>query len=150
MAIWYILWPFGIFYGHLVYFMAIWYILWPFGIFFQFLNVAPSKIWQPWSYHNFNSWIALRTLDGLKMSQFEKLLSVPQMVFKKLPLLHPCKYAIKKGIPRSNEISMHGYPFIVACQHCQRFKFPANSLRTTRRHFQDLTFSKPPAKPSMT
>jgi hypothetical protein len=33
MAIWYILWPFGIFYGHLVYFMAIWYILWPFGIF---------------------------------------------------------------------------------------------------------------------
>jgi hypothetical protein len=22
----------GIFYGHLVYFMAIWYILWPFGI----------------------------------------------------------------------------------------------------------------------
>jgi hypothetical protein len=23
--------PFGIFYGHLVYFMAIWYILWPFG-----------------------------------------------------------------------------------------------------------------------
>jgi hypothetical protein len=30
MAIWYILWPFGIFYGHLVYFMAIWYILWPF------------------------------------------------------------------------------------------------------------------------
>jgi hypothetical protein len=27
MAIWYILWPFGIFYGHLVYFMAIWYIL---------------------------------------------------------------------------------------------------------------------------
>jgi hypothetical protein len=33
MAIWYILWPFGIFYGHLVYFMAIWYILWSFGIF---------------------------------------------------------------------------------------------------------------------
>jgi hypothetical protein len=25
---------FGIFYGHLVYFMAIWYILWPFGIFY--------------------------------------------------------------------------------------------------------------------
>jgi hypothetical protein len=32
-AIWYILWPFGIFCGHLVYFVAIWYILWPFGIF---------------------------------------------------------------------------------------------------------------------
>jgi hypothetical protein len=29
---WYILWPFGIFCGHLVYFVAIWYILWPFGI----------------------------------------------------------------------------------------------------------------------
>jgi hypothetical protein len=37
MAIWYILWPFGIFYGHLVYFMAIWYILWPFGIFYGHL-----------------------------------------------------------------------------------------------------------------
>jgi hypothetical protein len=29
----YILWPFGLFYGHLVYFIAIWYILLPFGIF---------------------------------------------------------------------------------------------------------------------
>jgi hypothetical protein len=25
--------PFGLFRGHLVYFMAIWYILWPFGTF---------------------------------------------------------------------------------------------------------------------
>jgi hypothetical protein len=33
----YILWPFGIFYGHLAYFMAIWYILWPFGIFYGHL-----------------------------------------------------------------------------------------------------------------
>jgi hypothetical protein len=31
MAIWYMLWPFGICYGHLVYVMAIWYMLWPFG-----------------------------------------------------------------------------------------------------------------------
>jgi hypothetical protein len=28
---------FGIFYGHLVYFVAIWYILWPFGIFYGYL-----------------------------------------------------------------------------------------------------------------
>jgi hypothetical protein len=35
--------PFAIFYGHLVYFMAIWYILWPFGIFFPVL----IKVWQP-------------------------------------------------------------------------------------------------------
>jgi hypothetical protein len=33
-AIWYILWTFGIFYGHLVYFTSIWYILLPFGIFY--------------------------------------------------------------------------------------------------------------------
>jgi hypothetical protein len=33
MALWYILWPFGIFCGPLVYFMALWYTLWPFGIF---------------------------------------------------------------------------------------------------------------------
>jgi hypothetical protein len=41
MAIWYILWPFGIFYGHLVYFMAVWYILWPFGIFYGHLVYFP-------------------------------------------------------------------------------------------------------------
>jgi hypothetical protein len=45
MAIWYILWPFGIFAGYLVYFMVIWnryimviwYILWLFGIFYGYL-----------------------------------------------------------------------------------------------------------------
>jgi hypothetical protein len=31
MVIWNILQSFGVFYGHVVYFMAIWYILWPFG-----------------------------------------------------------------------------------------------------------------------
>jgi hypothetical protein len=40
VAIWYILWPFGIF-------TAIWYILWLFGIFFPFCYVVPIKIWQP-------------------------------------------------------------------------------------------------------
>jgi hypothetical protein len=61
MAIWYILWPFGIFYGkliycnlvvlwqfgkfygHFVYFLAIWYILWPFGIFFPALVCCIKK-----------------------------------------------------------------------------------------------------------
>jgi hypothetical protein len=32
----YILWPFGIFYGDLGYFMTIWYILYSFGTFFRF------------------------------------------------------------------------------------------------------------------
>jgi hypothetical protein len=36
-AIWYFVWPFGILYGHLVFYMAIWYILWPFGIFYGHL-----------------------------------------------------------------------------------------------------------------
>jgi hypothetical protein len=58
-------WPFGIFYGHLEYFMDIWNILWTFGtfygqfydhlvhfvliwyIFFQFWYHVPRKIWQP-------------------------------------------------------------------------------------------------------
>jgi hypothetical protein len=51
MAIWYILLPFGIFYCHLVYFTAIWYIfttiwyiLWPFGIFYGHL-VYFTAIW---------------------------------------------------------------------------------------------------------
>jgi hypothetical protein len=32
---WYILWPFGIFYGQLVYLMTIWHILWAFGMLHQ-------------------------------------------------------------------------------------------------------------------
>jgi hypothetical protein len=42
------LWPFGIFYGHLVYFVAVGYILFLlFAIVFPFWYVAPRKIWQP-------------------------------------------------------------------------------------------------------
>jgi hypothetical protein len=48
MAIWYILWPFGIFHGHLVYFIAILYILEPFGnLFFTVWYIVARKIWQP-------------------------------------------------------------------------------------------------------
>jgi hypothetical protein len=35
MAICYILWPFGIFYGHLVYFVVIWYNFPRFGMLYQ-------------------------------------------------------------------------------------------------------------------
>jgi hypothetical protein len=57
----YTLWPFGIFYGHLVYFTAIWSTLKPFGIFcghlvffiakwyfFLLWYFVERKIWQPW------------------------------------------------------------------------------------------------------
>jgi hypothetical protein len=43
------------FYGHLATFTAIWYILWPFGIFLVIWSVFPiwyiveRKIWQPCS-----------------------------------------------------------------------------------------------------
>jgi hypothetical protein len=58
MAIWNILWPFRIFYGHLEYFMAIWNIIWynllPFCIvyghllyFSQLGMFGPRKIWHP-------------------------------------------------------------------------------------------------------
>jgi hypothetical protein len=62
IAIWYILWLFGIFYDYLVYFMVIWYIKWLFGIFFGYVfgifygylvyfspcwHVLSKKIWQP-------------------------------------------------------------------------------------------------------
>jgi hypothetical protein len=43
----YILWPFGICYGYLGYFMTIWYILCSFGTFFRFWYRVPRKIWQP-------------------------------------------------------------------------------------------------------
>jgi hypothetical protein len=45
----------GTFYGHLVYFVVIWYILLPFGKFYGYLLTFSSlvffyqeKIWQPW------------------------------------------------------------------------------------------------------
>jgi hypothetical protein len=41
MAIWNILWPFGIFYGHLLHFVFLWYIL------SGFWYHEPRKIWQP-------------------------------------------------------------------------------------------------------
>jgi hypothetical protein len=34
---WYILWPFGLFYGHLVYAVDIWSMLWPYNIYYGFL-----------------------------------------------------------------------------------------------------------------
>jgi hypothetical protein len=40
---WYILWPFGIFYGLLVLFMSVWYSLWSFVIFFPFWYVCTKK-----------------------------------------------------------------------------------------------------------
>jgi hypothetical protein len=42
MAIWYILWPFGIFYGHLVYFMVICYIFPRFGMLYQEKSGNPA------------------------------------------------------------------------------------------------------------
>jgi hypothetical protein len=44
MAIWNILWRFGIFYGHLVHFVFIWYIFSRFGIMYQ------EKSGNPWLY----------------------------------------------------------------------------------------------------
>jgi hypothetical protein len=45
---WHILWPFGLFYFHLVY--STYGHLVYFGIFFPFWYVVPRKIWQPWSH----------------------------------------------------------------------------------------------------
>jgi hypothetical protein len=42
-----ILWPFGPFYGYLVYFVAIYYIWWSFGTFFTVWVCRIKKIWQP-------------------------------------------------------------------------------------------------------
>jgi hypothetical protein len=47
---WFMLWPFGMFYGHLVYFMAIWYMYLISGnleYFPPFWYIVPRKLWQP-------------------------------------------------------------------------------------------------------
>jgi hypothetical protein len=42
------LWPFGLFYCHLIYFVIIQYISWLLGNLFLVWHVVPRKIWQPW------------------------------------------------------------------------------------------------------
>jgi hypothetical protein len=42
---WKMLYYIILFYGHLNYFMAIWYIMWYFGLFSAFWYVVPRKIW---------------------------------------------------------------------------------------------------------
>jgi hypothetical protein len=52
---------FGLIYGYLVYFVAIWYILWLFGLFSPRI-IVPRKIWQPWVQscdHNFRGFTAI-------------------------------------------------------------------------------------------
>jgi hypothetical protein len=39
----YVVWPFGIFYGNLVYSIAIWYILWSFGMLYQEKSGNPAQ-----------------------------------------------------------------------------------------------------------
>jgi hypothetical protein len=51
VVIWYILWSFGTFCGHLVHFVVIWYILWSFGTFFGHL-VYFSPFWYVVSRNN--------------------------------------------------------------------------------------------------
>jgi hypothetical protein len=69
MAIWYILWPFGIFYGHLVYFMAIWYIVWSLWYIFPVLVCSDKK--------------NLATL--LQMSSNAKIELLPILIFNAMP-----------------------------------------------------------------
>jgi hypothetical protein len=52
-AIWYILWPFGIYFP--VYFRGIWYILWQFGYNFPIC----CTIWQPWISDALPTWKAI-------------------------------------------------------------------------------------------
>jgi hypothetical protein len=49
------LWPFGTFYGYLVYFSPFWY-------------VVPRRIWQPWSRicKSFSALIAIKPLKTIK------------------------------------------------------------------------------------
>jgi hypothetical protein len=62
----FILWLFGIFYGHLGYFMTIWYILCSFGTFFRFGYRVPRKNVATMFYLSF--WMAV--VGGIRMNFF--------------------------------------------------------------------------------
>jgi hypothetical protein len=48
----------GTLYAHLKYTTAIWFILWPFGVFLLIVVYCIKKIWQPWLRLRFpNDWL---------------------------------------------------------------------------------------------
>jgi hypothetical protein len=72
----YILWPFGIFYGHLGYFMTIWYTLCSFGTFFPVLVSCTKKNLATLALEDlFVQIFNLQPVDGaaiMKRDQFNK------------------------------------------------------------------------------
>jgi hypothetical protein len=60
--------PFGIFYGHLGYFMVIWYILCSFGTFFRVLVTCTEKNLATLSRESFSAAISLPTETNSKKS----------------------------------------------------------------------------------
>jgi hypothetical protein len=79
-----ILWPLGLFHGHLVYFVVVWYSLWAFRIFFPFWYFGPSQIWQPWPYqgyggdsfpHPIEIWSLPKNLPSLRRATPPQILS---------------------------------------------------------------------------
>jgi hypothetical protein len=82
----------GIFYDHLVYFMAIWNILWPFGIFCgnlvywsPFWYFGPRKIWQPFYLVLVHEWAKIAFIARVarfSLVQYTKIWRMNQMTTK--------------------------------------------------------------------
>jgi hypothetical protein len=68
--------------------MAIWYILWPLGIFPPIWYLVPRKIWQPWSLPPPSFFLYI---SAQKLKKRSKILhALLQQSFPELSLLHRC------------------------------------------------------------
>jgi hypothetical protein len=80
------LWPVGIFYGPLVYFVAIWYILWLFDINSPLLERCTRKIWQPRFIHVASRYIQCIT-ELLRTEIFSKLSNVLLIMYAMMTII---------------------------------------------------------------
>jgi hypothetical protein len=92
------LWPFGLSYGHFVYFLVIWYILWWFGVFFPIGNVTPRKIWHPWcrlsrSRITSNLFLDCLTILSDRIKKLQKSHAVRRILGSNQGVSSYCRYA---------------------------------------------------------
>jgi hypothetical protein len=86
MDIWNILWPFGIFYGHLGYFMTIWYIFAGFDIMDQEKSGNPACFLQRFHCDRRTDSEFLRSEKAKKMTERSVLWENRQTLLSSIPL----------------------------------------------------------------
>jgi hypothetical protein len=115
---WHILWPFGIYYGHLVYCLAIWYIVWPFGILFGHLVYCLAIWYIVWPFGNLVAiWYIFPVVVNFVKKNLATLATSP-------PPQLPCA---NSSICQKNPLKLHRRPkiyFKIFAKFCEKNSAP--------------------------